>query len=476
VLGAAVARAVSRMANRLAAMAFDMWHSNVLADQARRKALLQKIGNRIANRTSTLAFDRWKSQIAEQKSQTQRARQLAARMLYAMVGRCFDGWMKFIDWQRRIFRRAAYAIGPGRLLSMAIYSWIVMVREARAERDGNSFEARLKAGIHEGVDAYMAANFGSMDAMVATVQELEARVLEQAKQLQEQERARLAKRRQQLKSIVRRWSHKMLAICFDGWLGVATSAKQAKQKAIGAWRNQSLAQAWRVWLAMRKANHAAAQRRVEAREANEQSKAFLTRLRSLGMPWFQEMLRHADHGESLPPLPAASSSLVHSSAQQGTVLRLLDERYILKAPGERGAAQLDRDLKAVELRMAETEEHTSQRHQAVLRLLGHLCQDPSAALELRLRAAISSISEPAPPSREQQQEMEKIEALMEQVGAPVQWLRNRPSPLLGGLSGWPTVSKSEPHLPPARGAQPAQRRHNLMGVGSSLNGIALVKR
>ena len=49
-----------------------------------------------------------------------------------LASQAFEVWGSFVAWRRRIFTRAAYAIGPGAQLYAAWRSWAAAAREAEA--------------------------------------------------------------------------------------------------------------------------------------------------------------------------------------------------------------------------------------------------------------------------------------------------------------------------------------------------------
>ena len=149
----AVAKVIGRMQNRAASDAFEAWREAVEHSVSTRSENLRHAGNLLVNRASALAFRSWREAVEEIKEhreqQMTQARQMAGRMLNSLSGRCFDAWCRQIEEQKRIFKRAAHAIGPGRLLWLSFSTWGEAVREAIAQRDREEERSKVLGAIDE---------------------------------------------------------------------------------------------------------------------------------------------------------------------------------------------------------------------------------------------------------------------------------------------------------------------------------------
>lgn len=143
----AVASCLGRLRNRLAASAFDAWHEAVVHALTTREASRVRVGNMLMQRTIALAFDLWREQVAHKKGVMARAKQLAARMLNALLGKCYDGWIEYVERQRRVLVQAKNALGPGRLMWMAFSTWSEQVRHVVAERERERMQSDITASI-----------------------------------------------------------------------------------------------------------------------------------------------------------------------------------------------------------------------------------------------------------------------------------------------------------------------------------------
>ena len=476
-----VSRVLGRMMNRLASSAFAAWHEAVeAAVEARRKALL-----RLAMRTLVLAFERWKDQFFEQKEQKDKMRQLMARMLNALLGRCFDGWVVFYEEQRRILRRAAYAMGPGRLLSIAYFTWSYHVRELVAEREASTFDARLA----EGIEQYLKDKIGVLNTIREQLAdlpaELEVRVSEAAKletakmemsrreweQLRaEEERQRheaqqhrqKTKQEQLLVRVMRRWQRKTVVVAFDGWVALVQAAREALQRSGAMWRNIILARAWRSWQSVREQLRATYRAEIEAAKKKAREQLLLTGLRSVGVQWVGEMLTQIEQ-RRMPQLATEESGAEEEST---TLFDLLDIRYVPRQPsGAREAAQLDRDLKTLENVVSAVNEQSIVRYESLLKIVQSAVTDPNARAANEKPQGHRPLN--APPHLSfgaERATMEHMDKLMDKLGMGTQ-----PALLARRRSVGPTSSTSVPTLPAVksgaggavRGAGAAGHHHKL---------------
>ena len=493
-----VAKVVGRMRNRTVAVAFDSWRNEVSATVSARRELLRNVANRVANRGLTLAFERWKAQINEQKEQIARAKQLAARMLNALTGRCFDGWVAFATEQKRILRRAAYAIGPGRILSVAYYTWAEHVREALAERAHANMIGTIDARLAANIEAYLENKGLALDAITTQITSLEStvarlpidldermaetrlleeRMLEQRKveaerlrklEMDKQNREAERKRDFRVRQILKRWKHKTVSLCFDTWRQTVKEAKALLQRAGGSWRNMGLANCWRKWVGIWECLRQANLKKLEARAQRDREAQLLSGLRSVGATWFQEMQRHADNVQAAKQEAEKSTSSDMLSRAPGTshddvsgadlaavdpgmttMISLMDDRYIRQGTGARGGAQLDRDLRILERRVADYYEHSAFLRQ----ILANVVKDPTilAAIDKSERELPTSPRAHRPLRQPPQfafdeVSVDQIEKMMDGAGSPVRWLRSSPS--RAGMGG--RMGASAPTLVPVR--------------------------
>ena len=268
------------MRNRAVAVVFDAWHADVAATLSARRETLRRVGNRLANKTLSLAFERWRAQVAEQKEQIARARQLAARMLHELTGKCFDGWMRFANEQRRILRRAAFAIGPGRVLYLTFNTWAEAMREAVAEREHANMIGTIDARLAANIEAYLENKGLTLAALTSTIETLESNVAKLPSELDERmaearlleerylerrktemerrqkaeddrlKREEIRKRDLKMGQVMKQWRNRLLYNIFDGWAGIVRNTKEMVKRAANTWRNIGLSKGWRKWISV----------------------------------------------------------------------------------------------------------------------------------------------------------------------------------------------------------------------------------
>lgn len=153
----AVAKVLGKMRNRVAAEAFVAWHEVAVHALTARDNALRHAANTLVQRTVYFAFLTWREQIEHKKQVVGRAKHLAGRMLHELTGRCFDAWYTFVQEQQRIFRQAAHAIGPGRMMWIAYRTWAENVRDAVAEREREQQRLFMLSSLDERLASHISS-------------------------------------------------------------------------------------------------------------------------------------------------------------------------------------------------------------------------------------------------------------------------------------------------------------------------------
>ena len=294
-----VNKIVGKMRNRELALAFLTWRDTAVEAINERKEMFRKASNFATQlfldrerHLLMMVFDAWRDQAQSSKHSRFRASLIAARMLNSLLGRCFDAWLDYISIhvveEKRILRRAAYAIGPGRLLALVFRTWHAnIVEEVYARRSMEEREAqdkhiketvaaqldehlaekavairetivmdsplqndlhRIGQSIHN-FEARLASLPAELDAQLAKIakmaaDEMERRKRDEALRLQAEEEQR---QKDMLLKVARRFRYKHVSMIFDAWVGLWKEAKAALTRAAGTWRNVGLARAFRAW-------------------------------------------------------------------------------------------------------------------------------------------------------------------------------------------------------------------------------------
>lgn len=82
---------------------------------------------RLAYTTLVKTFDAWRGEALhaaeERAAREARALTMAAHLMNPYVGMTFAAWVEHVERCLEIKKRAAFAIGPGRLLHMVMRTW-----------------------------------------------------------------------------------------------------------------------------------------------------------------------------------------------------------------------------------------------------------------------------------------------------------------------------------------------------------------
>lgn len=139
---------------------FSVWSASVGEAFDRRRNVLKKAAMRLAHATLVKTFDAWHSvqrqAVEARERREQLAVKMAARMRIPYVVMTFDAWASHVEKSVAIKKRAAYAIGPGRLKHIVMRTWAYHVRETKrqAEEDWvmGLIEEKLPAIVDVTVD------------------------------------------------------------------------------------------------------------------------------------------------------------------------------------------------------------------------------------------------------------------------------------------------------------------------------------
>ena len=114
---------------------FAAWVECTHSEIERRASLLRKTAMRFAHATLVRTFEAWceSTQLAAeaQADREQRARTLVRQWLHRRESMTFGAWLSHAHSCKAIKRRAAYAIGPGRLLHMVMRTWVYVCHFSR---------------------------------------------------------------------------------------------------------------------------------------------------------------------------------------------------------------------------------------------------------------------------------------------------------------------------------------------------------
>ena len=142
-------RALVRLSHRLTSAVFWAWAEWVAEDLDRRDRLLRRVGARLAKRCVVSCFEAWHGVALERRSGREAQYTKAiGRLRNRQAQMVFEVWCSFVAWRRRVFERAAFAIGPGRSMWQAWRTWVAAAKEAK---QAEQRQWVLDAGRHQGV-------------------------------------------------------------------------------------------------------------------------------------------------------------------------------------------------------------------------------------------------------------------------------------------------------------------------------------
>ena len=168
----------------------------------------------------------------------------------------FEQWLDFIERKQQVLQRAAYAIGPGRLLATCYRTWRDGVRDAVRERErqrtlellGDALPQLVRTLLPEVLDGKDLG--GLFSGGGADVSHLEAEIAQLKAQLGSADARQEAARQATLGRILRGWKHQHTSRAFDGWKEITAQQKAVLVKSARHWANALLASVWRRWAEM----------------------------------------------------------------------------------------------------------------------------------------------------------------------------------------------------------------------------------
>ena len=258
-------RILMRMSFGIVYETFAAWVASVAEEADRRAALLKKTAMRMANSCLVKTFEAWRDLLRlaaeEREAAEQRALKFALRLIAPYIGLCFEAWAEDVQRTKRIMRRAAHAIGPGRLLFVVFRTWAHNVREQvrQAQRDWvtDMIEERLPQMIQ---DTLQKEVIMKLESQQLEANDVTARIMSSTAALQrevdrlrrEVDTAQARKMRESehiANKILRQWKLQFVTKAFGAWQEAVASSKRYLQRAAEYWRTVPLRHAMDEWAA-----------------------------------------------------------------------------------------------------------------------------------------------------------------------------------------------------------------------------------
>ena len=229
----------------------------------RRQELLRRAAMRLVNASLVQTLDAWKQlvqlNLVERAQREQRAVAMYARWLFGTVAVCFQAWAEWKDDVRAIKRRAANAIGPGRLLHMCMRTWAAAVREQVRQKQKDwvasllgdelprLIDERLAREIADKVDTVQSAHAGRAEEMGRTIEQLQRQLSGLRAQVQTANARRLQERQHAIHRILRQWRHTHSLRAMAGWKEYVAGARQLLLRAMAHWKHMPVRRCLSEW-------------------------------------------------------------------------------------------------------------------------------------------------------------------------------------------------------------------------------------
>ena len=220
-------RVVARMQNALLAVTFDAWTDAVADARASRVERLRGAAGRLLHRTAALAFGGWRDGARAQVEE--RHATLAAvvqRMMNRLACFAFDEWVTWLARRTEVKRRAAYAIGPGRLQGLVWRTWRAAVVEARRERE-RQWVIDL---IGESAPAGGGEPSEALAACLEGLAQLRTEVAVLKKALRASEGREAAARERSRRRLLWRWQNRCVVMTFEAWAAAHAAAVDERRQ------------------------------------------------------------------------------------------------------------------------------------------------------------------------------------------------------------------------------------------------------
>ena len=265
-------KVIMRLMMGLFADVFYAWAEMVGAEVARQDSLLRATANRLFRACLVQTYQKWRRLTAEavaaRLAREEAAVSLAISFLAPMVSKVFGAWRSWTSERRTRLARAAYAIGPARLLFMCMRTWAANVREAVRQREREhvtnlmqetlpaliaaSIEGRLQAQLQESVEEVQSQSAESSKEMDEAMVALKRQVTQLQRELSTLAERRLKERQATVQRVLRSWRNGTLQKAYLKWTQAVEHSKHMVSRAVGHWfkRGNGVGRAWLQWAAV----------------------------------------------------------------------------------------------------------------------------------------------------------------------------------------------------------------------------------
>jgi len=257
-------RILARMLMGIVYDVFSEWARIVLDEVDRRATLLRKTAMKMAYASLVQTFEAWrellKAAAVAREEREQLAKKMAGRMRNPFVWMCFEALRAHSARSVAIKQRAAYAIGPGRILHMVMRTWAHNVREQvrQAERDWvvalmeETLPQMIAKTLEAGIKPTLESKQNHLDGITARLASSTAAIEEEVARLRSEMEVAQARRMREQESvanrILRQWKERHISRAWGAWKEALAVSRAMLQRAGEHWRLLPLRQMVDTWV------------------------------------------------------------------------------------------------------------------------------------------------------------------------------------------------------------------------------------
>jgi len=208
-------------------------------------------------------FDAWRELMRMaafgRSEREQLAIKLALQWRSPFMSLTFEAWQAYTKKNMEIKKRAAYAIGPGRILHMVMRTWAHNVREQvkQNEREwvvglmeetlptmiGAALEQELKPQLEQ----KQSEVDGGLTRLMSTTAAIQSELARLRKEMKTTNARKVKEQENLAHRIVRQWRHTHISRALQAWKEVVAQSRHLLERAAHHWRTMPLHYAMEVW-------------------------------------------------------------------------------------------------------------------------------------------------------------------------------------------------------------------------------------
>lgn len=256
-------RIVIRLAYGVVFECFQAWAGYCGEETEKRLAQLRQAAMRMVHAALVQTFEAWvalvKQAYIERAEREQRALNLMQRMMHPYLVHTFEALKENREHNLAVKRKAAFAIGPGRLMHMVMRKWAQTVRELVKQRERDWVNELLAEAIPKLIDQSMntgvadkvGASERQQQAIIHALQDematLQQQIDEMARELKAANERRLKEHETAVNRVLRQWRSAHVSRAFSAWCEALEQSRKMLATAAAHWKNLPLTHALGAW-------------------------------------------------------------------------------------------------------------------------------------------------------------------------------------------------------------------------------------